>query len=434
MLAALLLLAAVSPVATEAGCASCNLVPCGYCQQGCRASTCTFEFEGDKASVTSRNGCATKNGVLNAGQYPPTCRPATAADTTPTGGNTDRPVSFEETFTSGKDGLDAGKWLVAKKQWGGAGNNGGVVPENVYLPGDGTVVLKAHGDLYTGPVRGVEKKDNTWVDLQHGRRTGAAIATKEYFASGVYEVRMKVAPVKGVCSSVWTFHYEEVYPPGAPMKVINHEIDVELPGRPGQVFTDISHKALLANTWVGEKETEYKVGYTKDLPAQDDGEYHVYKFIWHTGDAATQQEKRVDFYVDGTKVSTSTEHIPTRAGRFWIGAWFPNNWAGDPNFAAADMVIDYVKITPLHEAGDEYVPESYPNFGWGSLEDIMTTPATVAPTAAPTDAPTYATSTAASQCAKAASTIAELTKQVQELTAKLEKAEACTAGRGRRPF
>ena len=71
---------------------------------------------------------------------------------------------------------------------------------------------QANGDLYTGPVRGVEKKHNTWVDLQHGRRTGAAIATKEYFASGVYEVRMKVAPVKGVCSAVWTFHYEEVYP------------------------------------------------------------------------------------------------------------------------------------------------------------------------------------------------------------------------------
>ena len=278
---------------------------------------------------------------------------------------------FLETF-SGKGGLDAGKWLVAKKQWGGVGKNGGVVPENVHFPGDGTVVLRANGDLYTGPVRGVEKKDNTWVDLQHGRRTGAAIATKEYFASGVYEVRMKVAPVKGVCSAVWTFYYEEVYPPGEPVQVVNHEIDIELPGRPGEALTNISHTALLGNTWVGEKVSEHNVGYTTDLPAQDDGEYHVYKFVWHTGDVSKQQNKRVDFYVDGNKVSSSTDHVPTRAGRFWVGARFPNNWARDPNFDTADMVVDYVKVTPLNEAGDERVPETYPGMGWGSLDDTNT--------------------------------------------------------------
>ena len=148
--------------------------------------------------------------------------------------------------------------------------------------------------------------------------------------------------------------------------MVNHEIDMEQPGRPGPALTDISHTALLANTWVGEKASEHRVGYTTDLPAQDDGEYHVYKFVWHTGDDSNQLQKRVDFYVDGNKVSSSTDHVPTRAGRFWVGAWFPNNWAGDPNFATADMVVDYVKVTPLNEAGDERVPESYPDMGWGS--------------------------------------------------------------------
>ena len=61
------------------------------------------------------------------------------------------------------------------------------------------------------------------------------------------------------------------------------------------------------------------------------------------------------------------------------------------------MVVDYVKVTPLHEAGDEHVPESYPDFGWGSLEDTNTLPCntntntnTNAPTPAPTPAPTTA--------------------------------------------
>ena len=65
----------------------------------------------------------------------------------------------------------------------------------------------------------------------------------------------------------------------------------------------------------------------------------------------------------------STEHVPTRAGRLWVGAWFPENWAGDPDFATSEVVIDYVKVTPLHETGDAFVNESYPDDGWGSLGD-----------------------------------------------------------------
>merc|ERR1712166_1419195 len=48
-----------TPTPTLIPCASCDLVPCGYCQAGCPFSTCTDEGQVDKVGATSRNGCAT---------------------------------------------------------------------------------------------------------------------------------------------------------------------------------------------------------------------------------------------------------------------------------------------------------------------------------------------------------------------------------------
>ena len=108
---------------------------------------------------------------------------------------------FFDTF-EGEKLSDA--WLVAHKQWGGS-EAGSVVADNVAVR-DGNLVLTAHGDLYDGPVRGINKDKSPRPD---GRRTGGAIATTLYHASGSYEIRMKVAPTLGACSAIWTFHYEE---------------------------------------------------------------------------------------------------------------------------------------------------------------------------------------------------------------------------------
>jgi len=52
------------------GCPTCNEVPCGYCQQGCPGSPCTYESSIDKAGSLDRNWCANDN----FGHFPPTCR------------------------------------------------------------------------------------------------------------------------------------------------------------------------------------------------------------------------------------------------------------------------------------------------------------------------------------------------------------------------
>ncbi|MFD2115347.1 glycoside hydrolase family 16 protein [Paenibacillus yanchengensis] len=308
--------------------------------------------------------------------------------------------------------LDPGNWMIAKKNWGGqlsktTSFNGGVVPQNVKLRNN-NLVLEAHGNYYNGPVMGMNKNGSLRTD---GKRVGAAIATTNYYASGKYEVRMKIAPDPGVASALWTFHYEELYPadPGFICKevgcegddgyyAINHEIDIEFPGRPGPAHEDFSFSKALLNTWVGENEDEYTTNYTSLAAPQNDGQFHTYRFDWHTGDA--DETARVEFYIDDELVNTTYTHIPTRASRFWIGAWFPRSWAGKANFNTSQLEVDWVKITPFHEAGDESVMESifpgsydfaeyaeYPK-ALSTDPNVPTPTPTVAPTSTPTTTPT----------------------------------------------
>lgn len=91
------------------------------------------------------------------------------------------PSPQPELFDDFTNGIDPNRWLIADKAWGG--DNGGVVPANVEVL-DGFVRLRAHGDEYGGDVVG------------HGGRTtrvGATIATRDYYASGRYEVRARTA-------------------------------------------------------------------------------------------------------------------------------------------------------------------------------------------------------------------------------------------------
>lgn len=268
---------------------------------------------------------------------------------------------FFDDFSGGS--LDTGKWLIAEKNWGGTVTengvtvdyNGGVRAENVALSNE-NLVLTGCGNRYEGDVRGINRDGSLRAD---GKRCGAAIATKEYFASGSYEIRAKIAPELGCCSAMWTFEYEEDDADGA-LRITNHEIDIEFPGR--DAADDLSLRHALCTTWVTEEDYKTKSVLCGD---QTDGAFHTYRFDWHTG--SDTETPRVEFYFDGVLTHTAYEHIPTNAGRFWLGLWFPKGWAGTPDFEKAVFEIDYAKITPFHEAGDTPQNETYPNDGWATV-------------------------------------------------------------------
>lgn len=260
--------------------------------------------------------------------------------------------------------LNPGKWLIAEKNWGGtvtengktADYNGGVLAENVKLS-DGKLILTGYGNRYTGDVRGINRDGSRRAD---GKRCGAAIATKDYFGSGSYEIRAKIAPELGCCSAMWTFEYEE----DDSGSIINHEIDIEFPGRDKDDAFSLSH--ALCTTW--RTEADYRTE-SVDCGAQADGEFHTYRFDWHTG--SETETPRVEYYFDGELIHTATEYIPTNAGRFWLGLWFPKNWAGTSDFDTAVFEIDCVKITPFRESGDTPQHETYPESGWAKQTSAL---------------------------------------------------------------
>lgn len=266
-------------------------------------------------------------------------------------------------------GLDSDKWLIADKGWGG--DNGGVVPENVSIA-DGKVRLAANGDRYSGPVIG-----------HGGRKTrvGAAIVTRDYYASGRFKVRAKVPRQEGACTAFWIFHYLE-YQPGdseyyeEPNRIRNTEIDWEFPTArdDGSADDSVTFDRARANAWGGKLGGEGgNVSLRPDIGRLvADGQFHDYAFDWHAGGGDITPY--ITWSIDGVEVARyegsdyGQDNVPSRAARFWVGIWFPASgyrdlvgWAGNPDFDTTTLEIDSIRITPFHEPNDRYEAETWPN-------------------------------------------------------------------------
>jgi len=276
-------------------------------------------------------------------------------------------------------GLDPETWLVVDKAWGG--DNGGLVPENVEIQ-DGVLLLHAHGDGYDGDVVG--HNDRT-------TRVGAGIATRDYYASGRYEVRARIPESSGAASAFWTFHYVEHFPSEEeyweePSRVRNSEIDWEFPTalQTGEAHDPISFDNARVNSWGGKLGGE-GAHHPGRVEVINDGEFHTYGIDWHSG--GDGELPRVIWTIDGEEVYRhegalfGQDNIPSQASRFWLGIWFPASgykeqiegeyvdtvgWAGNPDFSEATLEIDWVRITPFNEVNDRWEPETWPN-GWYAL-------------------------------------------------------------------
>jgi hypothetical protein len=286
--------------------------------------------------------------------------------------NSNIPIAPVDVFNENFQGvvgqnLDCDKWLVVKKTWGNVNaiNNNGVVPDNLELVCGGGMRFHGHGDLYNGPIVG----DTT--HLGNGKvRVGACIATKNYYASGLYEVEAKLTA--GMVNAFWTFHYIEdaKYQNGA---IKNSEIDWEFPSNsistPKSTIQD-----GLCNTWGGlcNGEGYYSTTLVNSGIGDLSRDFHKYKIEWHTGGNGITPS--ISWYIDEMLVKTETNvvHIPFRASRFWIGVWYGNfDWitGGDPAILQYDdkfMEVKSVKITPYFEVNDIYENETVPTDGFAS--------------------------------------------------------------------
>lgn len=200
-------------------------------------------------------------------------------------------------------GIDSSRWYLPRKKWGN-GNNG-VTPDNVRLETDNVwgvnrpvLVCQANGDQYDGPVTG-----------QGGAKTrvGGMVVTRGFFASGRYEVVMKIGgttpaaggpadPMRpiGAVPAVWVYGYRYVtvpdgldpdsFHPQRPlynplMKNQYHaneywsEIDFPEFGKAGNFDKG------LYNTFLN---TRSQTRENNDVRAMIDGEYHTLTTDWRT--------------------------------------------------------------------------------------------------------------------------------------------------------
>ena len=232
--------------------------------------------------------------------------------------------------------------------------HGGVIKENVYTE-NGYAVMRSFGDYYKGPLRGKNGK---------GTRIGGAMYTKQTFASGRYEVKMKALqrPNMGVVSAAWTYRNETVTAANDPSAykkalskganvlngkkiAINSEIDIELKG------TNLANPIM--KNWLTEQKSS---GDSMKLPVNlNDGKFHVYRWDWHTGGHG--KVAKVDYYVDGILYKTIKDYVPYMSSHMTIGNWFAW-WASldldgkykPPLYDTDYVYVDWVKIVPFYEA------------------------------------------------------------------------------------
>ncbi len=309
------------------------------------------------------------------------------------------------------NGIDSDRWYVPRKMWG-QGNNG-VTPQNVRIETDDVwglerpvLVCQANGDLYDGQVTGYGGAKP---------RVGGIVVTRDFHASGRYEVAMKIGratalaggpadptrPV-GAVPAVWTYGYRYVsvssdfdsFHPEQPlynplMKVYGNaneywsELDFPEFGANGDF--DIG----LYNTFLQNKHQ----GSSFNVTPMIDGEYHILTTEWRTGlvqiagvtDAqviesggyhwiqdkaisynlyygnplkrlgtnqyAVCMGTRADHYIDGRKVGENLTFVPSMAAQLTFGVWLPG-WGGVAPWKQSTVSFGPVRIWQYHDPGD----------------------------------------------------------------------------------
>jgi beta-glucanase (GH16 family) len=161
---------------------------------------------------------------------------------------------------------------------------------------------------------------------------------KTNYHYGLYEARMKLSPVGGVCDAFFwqSFNGDTT-----------EEIDVELLTNEFTSTTGKVHYCLHPKP-AGMGWFDPKFQQIADLAFNPGAAFHVYGFHY-TADSLTH-------YVDGVQVAQFTRaggaRIPKNAGKIWLNCWTGSvNWGGGPPTQDATMVVDWVKFWPEQTTG-----------------------------------------------------------------------------------
>lgn len=157
----------------------------------------------------------------------------------------------------------------------------------------------------------------------------AEYATHDFFGYGLYEVSMRPAAVSGVISSFFT--YTGPYYSGAPWD----EIDIEFLGN------DTTRVQFNYYTnGAGGNEILHDLGFNAAHS------FNTYAFEW--------LEDAIHWYVNGQRVATATQNIPSSPGRIMMNLWNTyglDEWTGPYHGQPAQAEYQWVRYTPYNGSG-----------------------------------------------------------------------------------
>lgn len=244
------------------------------------------------------------------------------------------------------------------------------------------------------------------------RLEGAMILTREYFASGRYDIWLKIGPVYdeqgmimhgqkpfGCSFPFFTFGYTS-YMDGqpqwydSPSPIRNSEIDIEIPADvpedPKRCPPAIFWTNGRLNAYGGQRggiHTNISMHEkTPDETDLADGAFHQLTIEWNSGEEkedGTRKPGWIHWYVDGKLwgklegADYGFDNIPYRCCRIFTGAWFPTDgygpsycqdsgWAGTANWYRAEFIVKKIEYTPLKSmpTRDAWFPETDPDQVW----------------------------------------------------------------------
>lgn len=141
---------------------------------------------------------------------------------------------------------------------------------------------------------------------------GGFIYSQERFPYGSYSAKIKVSDVPGAVASFFACsEIAKIFTDGT-----HDEIDFEL-------ITAEPHSVLMTTWYVatgmeGGNQTPTHNSFLWEDPSFDIRQWHVYRFDWHP--------ERVDFFIDGRKVWTSTKAVPKRELQAALNIYTLDTW------------------------------------------------------------------------------------------------------------
>ncbi|MDR3318838.1 MAG: glycoside hydrolase family 16 protein [Clostridiales bacterium] len=286
--------------------------------------------------------------------------------------DTDPPVSpwltdpvVKNTFYSafGSSETLSADWSLVNYGWGqngvskdnaGYSRSPGVL--NAIGATGGVIVLSSYGDYYHDASK---------------RGQGGVLISNGQYGPGLYEIRMKVVPRFGPCSTAWSYYTNsyavtnnagsQVYGHNTADNIQYHEIDIEAPkiGQGFKAWGGVAYEEYYqdANNLNSKGEgavVNRSKGVTADCEGTyNDGQWHTFAFEWRTAaydnnEAAGENEGAIIWFMDGKEVARTAMRTPYYPCQLWVGNWFPDNatdWLGIADYDEAYMYLDWVRIT-----------------------------------------------------------------------------------------